>query len=78
MPCVRGHARGRPTGCAGGRGMDDHAPAASIPARGKGPRGRGGGISAESYMSSGYEEVVGGLPPLQAIVEVIRDVAKAI
>ena len=58
--------------------MDDHASAASVRGRGKGRRGRGRGAFVESSSSSGHEEVVGGPPPLQAMVEAMRDIARAI
>ena len=75
MPRVRGRARGR---LAGGRGKDDHASAASVPGRGRGRRGRGQGAFVESSSSSGHEEVIGSPPPLQAMTEAMRDVARAI
>ena len=58
--------------------MDDHASAASVPGRGRGRRGRGRGAFVEGSSSSGHEEVIGDPPPLQAMAEAMRDVARAV
>ena len=65
-------------GRGGGRGMDDHASAASVLGRGRGRRGHGRGAFLKSSSSSGHKEDVGGTPLLQAITEAMTDVARAI
>ena len=75
---IKGLARGCPTDCARGRGMDNLAFIAFVLVQGRGRQSRGQGIIAKSSMSSMHVEVSGELPPLQAMVEAMRDVAQVV
>ena len=70
--------RGRATGRAGGRGIDDPTSVASIQIRGRGWRGRGLGIAIEGFTPFDYVGNFGGLPPWQAMAMAMRDVTCAI